>query len=76
MEPARTERANNPDADKVRVGKIVRHKDKVENVAVVARVEAAVADRARGAVAVAWGVVKIPDAARPSGFNPSPTQKP
>ncbi|GAB6904326.1 hypothetical protein DESC_720213 [Desulfosarcina cetonica] len=54
MEPARTERASKPDVDKGRAGKIVRRKDKVENVAGVARAQAAagVADKAKVAVVV------------------------
>lgn len=54
MEPARTERASKPDVDKGRAGKIVRRKDKVEDVAGVARAQAAagVADKAKVAVVV------------------------
>ena len=60
MEQARTERANNPDADKVLVGKSVQCRDRAENAAVAARVEGAaeVADKAK-VVAVARDKVKI-----------------
>jgi hypothetical protein len=76
MEQARMERANNPDADKVRVGKIVRYKDKAEDATVVARVEvaAADADRAKVAAAVARDAVKILNDAKANGFYPSPTK--
>jgi hypothetical protein len=73
MERARTETAGNPDAGKARVDKTVRHKDRVEDVADVARVPAAaaVADKARArvkVVVVAVGAGKIANAARNDAF--------
>lgn len=71
MEPARTERVGNPDADWVRADKIVRPKDKLEDVAGLARVRAAaeVADearaRARARVAAAAGADKIDNDIQP-----------
>jgi hypothetical protein len=66
MEPARTERASNPDAGKARAGKSARRKDKVEDAAGVVRVQAAagVANKARAKVAVVAGAGKIVNAAR------------
>ncbi|MCG6909919.1 MAG: hypothetical protein LJE94_07315 [Deltaproteobacteria bacterium] len=82
MEPARTERAVNPDADKVRVDKIVRCKDKVKDVAGVARARAAaeVADKARAKVVAAAGAGKIVNVARtesllPAASEPQPLQR-
>ena len=48
MEPAQTERANNPDADKVLADRTARCRDKVENAAGVARVKAAAGGRGQG----------------------------
>jgi len=73
MEPARTERASNPDSGKVRAAKIVRRQHKVEDAAGVARVQAAagVADKARAKVAVvAVGAGKIVNAAQTDVFLP------
>ena len=76
MEQARTERANNPDADKVLVGKSVQCRDRAENAAVAARVEGAaeVADKAK-VVAVARDKVKIVNTAQTDGFYPSQTKQ-
>jgi hypothetical protein len=66
MEPAQTERARNPGADKALARKSVRRKDKVEDAAGVVRVQAAagVADKARAKVAVVVSEGKIVNSAQ------------
>ena len=65
MEPGRMERAGDPGADKVRVDRIVRRRDKVKEAADVARVQGAAGAAVRAGakvVAVAADAGGIADA--------------